>query len=251
MLLQYPVDQSRPYAQSIYTNCSLQLANSQANDGFLGLPTRYSCIVALVGQTFRYLFRQLVGKERRFWKMATNTYTILRPAVPSERCYLSEVLLWRAFGRFPEEQFSADGEVEWRFWDEVREDYSAPIPEGFVLTQDETRYAGIPDDPDMIARLCGISFLEPESYQMLIDMAGGNSQKVAHYKLEHELAKHHSVKMDEWMSFYSDYVDEYQNEICLKLQKGELRAFGTFLPHPNRKNTGKILEKKRDMARWP
>ncbi len=153
-------------------------------------------------------------------------------------------MLWRAFGRFPEEQFTTDGDIEWRFSDEVREEYSAPIPDGLELSQEECRYAGIPDDPDMIARLHGIRFLKPEYYQMLIDMAGSDSQKVTLYETEREIAKFHQIKVHEWEPFYSDYVDEFQAEICLKLRRGELQSFGTKLPYPNRKQTGKFLEEK-------
>ncbi len=55
-------------------------------------------------------------------------YTILGPIYPPEKCYLFEVLLWRAFGRFPEVHYSNNGK-DWRFESDVRDGYEAPIPD--------------------------------------------------------------------------------------------------------------------------
>jgi hypothetical protein len=82
--------------------------------------------------------------------LSQNPYVILRKIDPPEKCYLSEVLLWRAFGRFPEILFDLDAK-DWRFSSEALENYGAPIPDGPELTAEECRFADLPNDPRMIA----------------------------------------------------------------------------------------------------
>jgi len=99
--------------------------------------------------------------------LSSTTYTILRRIDPPEKCYLSEVLLWRAFGRFPEFQFDNSGK-DWRFESDVRDGYRAPIPDGFELTEEECRYAGLPDDPQITALLEHGGYLDLEHYDRIL-----------------------------------------------------------------------------------
>jgi hypothetical protein len=96
-------------------------------------------------------------------KLPPNPYTILRRIEPPEKCYLSEVLFWRAFGRFPEMHYDSSGN-DWRFESEALDGHMAPIPDGFELTEEECRYAGLPDDPTMIALVEHGGFMEIKQY---------------------------------------------------------------------------------------
>ena len=65
-----------------------------------------------------------------------------------ERCFLGEVLLWVAFQRLPTSLYDDDGQ-------DVRDttEASGLIPEipEWVITEDETKRADIPPDPEYLA----------------------------------------------------------------------------------------------------
>lgn len=102
-------------------------------------------------------------------KLSANAYTILSKIDPSKKCYLFEVLLWRAFGRFPEMHYGISGK-DWRFDEDSRDDYAAPIPDGLELTDEECRFANLPNDPRMTALLERGGYHDVEFYDGLLEM---------------------------------------------------------------------------------
>lgn len=182
--------------------------------------------------------------------MPPNAYTILRRIEPPEKCYLSEVLLWRAFGRFPEIQYSLS-ENDWRFDSETRDGYHAPIPDGSELTAEECQYANLPDDPRMIALLEHGGYSDVEHYDRLleicVDLQDIDQAKIEEIRSDRNAALLHKSELEIWSAKYDEYVDQFQTEICLKLRRGELRAMGTKLPDADPELTDKILE---ESNRW-
>lgn len=182
--------------------------------------------------------------------MPPNEYTILRKIEPPEKCYLSEVLLWRAFGRFPEVHYAISGN-DWRFDSESRDGYEAPIPDGFELTEEECRYANLPDDPRMIAMLQHGGYSDVEHYDRLLKLIAGiediDSIKIEEINSNRKAAQIYESQLEEWTLKYNEYIDQFQAEICLKLRRGELRASGTQLPDADTELTDKILE---ESKRW-
>jgi hypothetical protein len=176
-----------------------------------------------------------------------NPYTILRRIEPPEKCYLSEVLLWRAFGRFPEIQYNHSGK-EWRLDSETLDGYHAPIPDGSELTAEECQHANLPDDPRMIALLEHGGYSDVEYYDYLLETCVDIDQaKIEEIKLDRNAALLHKSELEIWTAKYDEYVDQFQAEICLKLRRGELRAMGTKLPNADPELTDKILE---ESNRW-
>lgn len=115
--------------------------------------------------------------------MVEGTQTVYRPAVPAERCYLAEVLLWHAFGRFPEEMRLPGMAKDWRFSEDVCEDFEAPHPGGFVMSPEECNYACIPPDPVGQARSHGLELKRPEFYpQALHYMEAFKGKDSIHYR---------------------------------------------------------------------
>jgi hypothetical protein len=160
------------------------------------------------------------------------------------------VLLWRAFGRFPEVQYSTSGD-EWRFDSEARDGYVAPIPDGSELTEDECSYANLPNDPRMTALLTDGGYLNIEHYDQLLEMFKGCEKtepvKIQELKSKRNAALSHNSEFENWSMKYLEYVDQFQAEICLKLRRGELRAMGTKLPNADPEITDEILE---ESNRW-
>jgi hypothetical protein len=159
-------------------------------------------------------------------------YTILGPIYPPEKCYLIEVLLWRAFGRFPELQYSDDGE-DWRFDGNARYGYEAPIPGGSELSDGECSYAGIPPDPTMQALLEDKTINCVSDYDEWISNFRETEQDpdhLAELKREREEAIALEKAEAEWTPIFDDYVDPFRSEVFLKLRSGTLQAFGTKLP---------------------
>jgi hypothetical protein len=178
--------------------------------------------------------------------LSLNPYVILRKIDPPEKCYLSEVLLWRAFGRFPEILFDLDAK-DWRFSSEALENYGAPIPDGPELTAEECRFADLPNDPRMIALTEEGGYSDLDFYDKMLSLPvndeGISKANVKELKSKRASAVKYYSELEKWIEKYRDYVDQFQAEICLKLRRGELHANGNKLPNPDPALTDKILEK--------
>ncbi len=162
-----------------------------------------------------------------------SKHTILRPAYPPDLCYLSEVLYWRAFGRFPEQQWDDDGKP-WRTSDDIRDSTAAPIPESLELEEEECKFAGIPLDPGMQALLDDNYVGSPEIYQRILsspDTLDPDFKKELEEGLKKSLLR--EAEIANWQILFDEYVDQYRNEICLDLKRGRLLSYGTELPHPD------------------
>jgi hypothetical protein len=180
-------------------------------------------------------------------------YTILGPIYPPEKCYLYEVLLWRAFGRFPEMQYSVDKE-DYRFESAARDGYGAPIPGGSELSEGECSYAEIPLDPTTQAFLERKTTLDVSHYDELISYFLDTDQDQTILTVLRE-AREDAIAlkqaMAEWTLIFDDYVDQFRAEIFQKLRNGTLRAFGTKLPNINYEKSLTLFENYNDLERAP
>ena len=177
--------------------------------------------------------------------MVTDVPIVYRPAVPTEKCYLAEVLLWHAFGRFPEEMRLPGMAKDWRFSEEVCEDFEAPHPGRFILSPDECSFAGIPPDPLGHARAHGVELRRPEDYPGLLHMMevlkGKDTQGYKILEYDFELSKELHRNFEDWQRAYNSYSDQFAAEILLELRRGNIKAWGSKLPFAERKSVLKYL----------
>jgi len=161
-------------------------------------------------------------------------YLILRPVQPAQECYISELLLWRAFGRYPEEAWAVDD--DWRFSPEIRDTFAAPNIGGEELTDAECKYAGIDPDPRTLwFEEYDIPFGDPAPPRMVVP----NDYSEKHHQ--------YSGKIKSWLQEYEEYIDEFKTEIYLDLRRGNIVTHATKLPNINLKKSEKILE---DKGKW-
>lgn len=167
-------------------------------------------------------------------------HTILRPAVQPDFCYLVEVLYWRSFGRFPEEEWHSGS--SWRASKDVRDSHIAPTPFGLELEDEECAYADIPKDPRMQNILNGDYLFDVAQIKNMMEQA-----KDLPPELQLELAGklpqavEYEAEIENWKDILNQYIDQFRNEICLDLQRGSLSARGTKLPLPNVDNSIEML----------
>lgn len=177
--------------------------------------------------------------------MNADAPVVYRRAVPTEKCYLAEVLLWHAFGRFPEEMRLPGMTKDWRFSEDILEDYKAPHPGGFILSPEECDYAAIVSDPVGHARAEGVEIMRPDRYpEALHSMAALKGKDSIHYRAveyDFEISKAIHKKFEGWEQERDSYVDLFATEILLQLRKGNLKARGTKLPFSDRKSVNKYL----------
>lgn len=165
--------------------------------------------------------------------------------VPTEKCYLAEVLLWHAFGRFPEEMRLPGMARDWRFLEDEHFDFEAPHPGRYILSPDECSFAGLQPDPLGLARAHGVELRRPDSYaEMLHIMEALKGKDSDHYRnLEYERdiseAIHHNF--DEWRRAFNSYADQFAAEIVLQLRKGKIKSWGKKLPFAERPAVLKYL----------
>ena len=182
--------------------------------------------------------------------MKAKDYVLLRAINSPEYCYLSEALLWRAFGRFPEAQRDNSG-GEWRFSSNARDSYDAPIPDGFELTEAESHFAGLPNDPAMVAILSDGVLMDADVYDNLIATLESYDQpdrmEIEKLKEDKKSSEKYEIELEKWTSLYDEYVDQFHAEICLKLRRGELVASGSILPDPDRDRADAIMS---ETERW-
>ncbi|MFD0985505.1 hypothetical protein [Methyloligella solikamskensis] len=175
--------------------------------------------------------------------MVDENYTLLGPLHPAEKCYLFEVLLWRAFARLPEPYFIED--QEWRFHREMLESYDAPNPVCDALSDEECAYAGIPPDPRFAALLGNQETLPVEHYDRMIQLVEGfdppEPEKLKEQIESRERAVSYHAEVADWLPLLDDYLDQFKIQICLALLQGNLTAYGTELPHKDINECDRIL----------
>jgi hypothetical protein len=173
-------------------------------------------------------------------------YTILGPIWPPERCYLSEVLLWRAFGRYPEESWIFD--KPWRFSGDIRDTHKAPILNGEELSDEECLFAGISSDPRMNRLFEDHRIWSASWYQRELEEARRldppEPEKITELEGNLEKALQLDAAENAWLPAYQECVDEFQNEICLDLRRRKFAAFGTELPEASYEQSELILEER-------
>ncbi len=170
-------------------------------------------------------------------------FTILRKIDPPEKCYLSEVLNWLAFGRFPEVAFVL--EEPWTISEGTRIFYGAPDPIGEELSEEECLFASLPCDPRTKFRLEDRETISPDRCRELINLARSLDPPDEEQVSKCEEALRESIQYEEtlkdWLPKYQNYIDEFRNEICLDLRRGNLSAYGIELPHSNFEKVKDIL----------
>jgi hypothetical protein len=173
---------------------------------------------------------------------------VYQPAVPAKRCYLAEVLLWHAFGRFPQEM-RLPGMIDWRFSKEARDSCDAPHPGGFVFSPAECEYASLAPDPLGAARAQGSKLNRPEEYLPLLAFAefarGNDSPEYKALTYDYERSKKLHENFGEWQEVFDGYVDRFKVEILALLQSGKWIAYGRKLPYVDRNTVYDYLRYKR------
>ncbi|WP_417796368.1 hypothetical protein [Terasakiella pusilla] len=176
--------------------------------------------------------------------MVKRSFVVLEEKEAPEKCYLVEVLYWRAFLRFPEYTFIEDKDA--RFHEDVLDSYTSPVPDDYGFTEEECQYAGISKDPAYEDLINDTGILRPEYYEemLLIGPRNPDDSDLFKKKIQEELleAKKHAAKIDKWDLEYEDYVDRFKSEIYLKLRHGDLIAYGTKLPSIDRDEVDEIIK---------
>lgn len=156
------------------------------------------------------------------------------PIYTPDICFLWEVIDWRAFGRCPVDSW--DDETPVRESDEARNGFQAIVPGGaWAYSPDETRYAGLPPDPDW-------EDFENGVYTPRVDDAARNLERFTnldfanddnfaqleqYYLSEFERAKAAEIKREEWQAQRKDYIDQFKSEIFLDIRRGNIKAYGS------------------------
>jgi len=176
--------------------------------------------------------------------MANRSYIVLEEVFPPEQCYLSEVLYWCAFRRFPTAWYGEDDDYRLEL-DEV-DGFEAPVPAGKDITEEECRYAGIPLDPRTKALVNDTENLDLKHYDDLIRICSKSRDikqpDIDDIKKRRAEAEKYHAEFAEWMPICKDYLDQFQAEIALKLRRGELVAYGAKLPETDREKVEGLLD---------
>lgn len=176
--------------------------------------------------------------------MANRSYIVLEEVFPPEQCYLSEVLNWCAFRRFPTVWYGED--EEYRLDINSFEGFDAPVPAAEEISEEECRYAGIPLDPKTKALVNDTGHLPLEHYDDLIRIFSESRNikqlDIDNIKKDRAEAEKYHAEFAEWMPIYEDYIDQFQAEIALKLRRGELVAYGAKLPEVDREKVDGLLD---------
>jgi hypothetical protein len=144
---------------------------------------------------------------------------------PADRCYLFEVLMWRAFGRIPSACYT-DEAIDRRFDDDDRDSYHAPFPDLGCISEEECKFAGISNDPRNEE---DSYYPDPSRYDRVIE---NPSKEATHAELDQiravrKLAEDFHARVKEWLIEYEEYIEQFMSEIFLGLRKGDLLAVGT------------------------
>jgi hypothetical protein len=166
-----------------------------------------------------------------------------------ERCYLGEVLLWVAFQRLPTALYDYEGK-------EIRETTEAggmlvEIPD-WVISEDETKRAGIPTDPTFLALTQEESTLLPDFYDDMLERYGPESYERANFAKERVAAQIFQDKCAAWQRRYEQAVEYPASRIFVALKGGHLGATGRLIPGRNLDEARGYLEREdKDVFDFP
>jgi hypothetical protein len=153
--------------------------------------------------------------------------TFLQPVDVPKRCFLFEILLWVAFQRLPTALYTYDGK-------EIRETHEVGGYEIDVtdssLSDDETRRAGIPEDPTWAAMLSDRSTLDVEFYDQWLAQNDLGDDLRKKWEAEREEARAYAKACEEWKTHYNLAIEYPASRIFIALRDGSLRAKGRLLP---------------------
>jgi hypothetical protein len=146
--------------------------------------------------------------------------TFLQAVILPEWCFLYEALYWVAFQRLPIASYTLDA-GEYRLSDEV-EDYEAEITDSpQLISEDETKFAGIPRDPEWVAWAEERSLLPASEYEKVL--AGSARDASESYRRQMMDARDAALQLEkeckEWdsCSILESYRDGFRG------QRGEER----------------------------
>ena len=166
------------------------------------------------------------GLRRHARRVCTNLRmpTFLQRVELPERCSLHQVLLWVAFQRLP--------------------GYGVEEGESF-LTEEETRRAGIPNDPQWVAVLEDRSTL-PASYYDNFPIKNDLEPELRNkFELEREQASRFEAECEVWKRQYLRAIEYPASRIYVSLRDGSLKAQGRQLRGPTIREA---LDRKRTMG---
>jgi hypothetical protein len=148
--------------------------------------------------------------------------TFLQAVTLPEWCFLYEALYWVAFQRLPVSSYTIDAE-EYRFTDSPH-----------LISEDETKFAGIPRDPRWVAWTEERSLLPASEYEKVIARKEGDED----FKREMMEARDAALQLEEecrsWEPHYRRAVEYPVSRIFVALRSGQLAAKGRLLPSLDR-----------------
>jgi hypothetical protein len=163
----------------------------------------------------------------------------LQPVELPPVCFLHEVLLWVAFERLPIALYNEKGH-ELRDATDIGE-YAIEIADT-VLDEHECRRAGIPVDPEYIARLNHTSTGEPEFYRELLRKYSHDDAQVEELNQRAELAAKFVAECTSWKPNYLRAIEYPASQIFVALRGQHLNATGRLLPDLDKDRAIAILE---------
>jgi hypothetical protein len=169
--------------------------------------------------------------------------TFLQAVILPEWCFLYEVLYWVAFQRLPVASYTLDAE-EFRLSDEV-EDYEAEITDSpHLISEDETKFAGIPRDPKWVDWIEERSLLPASEYEKVL--AGRVLEGDEVFKREMMEARDAALQLEkqcrEWEPHYRRAIEYPASRIFVALKGGQLKAKGKLLPALDRDEARAVLD---------
>jgi hypothetical protein len=156
-----------------------------------------------------------------------------------DRCFLQEVLYWVAFQRLPIASYTWDGK-EIRETDEI-EGFEVPGADT-LLSPDETKRAGIPDDPDWAQRFEKRSLFEVSWYDEFLAQTDLDDDLRKRMETDREAARVYRRDSDAWEPLYARAIEYPASKIFVALREGVLSAKGRLLPAMDQDEALAILE---------
>jgi hypothetical protein len=138
-----------------------------------------------------------------------------------ERCLLNEVLFWVAFQRLPVGSQEARESYEFG-------DYAAALDD--TLSEEETKRAGIPKDPRLVALLEDKPLIPVSFYDRILTTGDLDDDFRKKMKVERKAAKAFEIERRDWQFHYERAIEYPESRIFGALKDGLLRAMGRLLP---------------------
>jgi hypothetical protein len=154
----------------------------------------------------------------------------LQPVNVPERCFLGEVLLWAAFQRVPLSLYDLDGR-EVRDTTEADEVIAKNIE--WKITDEETKRAGIPPDPDYRALVEDRPSLRPSFYDDLLKHYDPAPDERLRIEQERASAAVFERECEDWQVHYRRAIEYPSSQIFVALKGGQLGSTGRLVPGGN------------------